>query len=434
MKIKKWSFSISILISLYILKLLSLSDISYADTWTITIPTSGYDYNWAKGISVHPSSQSVYTTGTRYDKAWIAKFTDPKRGERVPQLVWEKLLDNTMFKTGRGISSGEDIVVDETDTYVYVIGTYWVGSVRTDSANVFIAQLDAGSGSVIWYTTLDVAGLNDEGLGIAISPAGDIFITGRTYNTTWSTPAASASKNIFFAKYSPWRDHPDWFHIFDNTTTTSSYYDEGHDILYHSDNFLYLTGDITIRAAAGTSKRLLTIKIDPDDGDIIWKTISETWTSGNDITEDIDGNLWVVGTERGDILIQQYDPDSGTIISSTRRDGPARSIDLGYGIVGLPTGGIAYTGFLSMKTEDRFTSSWNQDIFVYTPYWKDTIDGSAKTLDWGFDIDTDDEGYIYVVGFIFRLIRVGTEESIARDILIRKYAPDGVTEGWYVIR
>lgn len=405
---------------------------------------------------------------------WVSKH------DHCGNVVWATHFDDIMLPPNLN-QRINDIVLDETRGQIYVVGSYFSeslpGGVRGTGYDIFVARLDASTGAVQWFTTLDYHHLDDNGLGIILS--GDkVYITGSvtnvvvvgasnplsgclpdnitgnaTGNVTGNCSSISLShKDAFIAQYNPPLTDPVWLRTYSSpyVPTETSYFDEGRDILFHSDGYLYATGTVTRPYPVSGRKRTLWLaKVNPIDGNLLWQTYYERprregegiddvrWmeAAGNALASgDATGAFWVTGWESGqyffpvgawpNILLLHFN-HAGTLLSSQHIDG---SVDLdndrGNDIEVLPSGSTILTGVIEHggiwcgELDVDFPSCSNLYI-NYSGGWSDLVPEGEAAAATGQALAVDENNNIYVAGSIRR------PGGIDTDFLISKYTTHG---------
>ena len=188
---------------------------------------------------------------------------------------------------------------------------------------------------------------------------------------------------------------------------------------------VYITG---MTRVPGNKTDIFLMKLDILSRSIMWKSFWGTWgfDSGNGITMDNDGYIYVIGTTNyssalsADIIILKYD-QNGNLIKQKYWDVNGDN-DRGKSIVYDPVNnalyitGITRTGSLSYGL-DALTARLDTDLNVV---WSRTYHNTTRIRpDGGLDVAVDSSGYVYVVGGSYT--GLGTKE----DILLLKYDSSG---------
>ena len=162
--------------------------------------TSGYDYSgddYASGVAVDGSG-NVYVGGRSSptwgspvrahdgddDSAFAAKLNSQGT------LIWNTFLGGDALTAFTSTFAHTAIAVDASgNVYVSSRSRGWGSPVRaySDDGDVFVAQLDGGSGALIWNTFLGGANTDYPG-AIAVAPSGNIYVAGSSWGN-WGSPA-----------------------------------------------------------------------------------------------------------------------------------------------------------------------------------------------------------------------------------------------------
>ena len=164
-------------------------------------------------------------------------------------------------------------------------------------------------------------------------------------------------------------------------------------------------------------------------GSLLWEH-AEPGTAGQDdeildITTSNDGGAYAVGLWRNadgttDGWIRKINPLGGMLWTKTH-NGPASGNDVVRGVA-LGTGGLFVVAGQQAVTGQSANVWVRQYDDTGDPQWTDTYDGDASGTDSGNGITIDPFGDIVVVGHT-------TTMAEGRDVLLRKYSPDG-TVAW----
>ena len=158
---------------------------SGACLWSIWSGVGGTSSSGVGNRVAVDGAGNVFVTGSVYSdplgmegNAFVSKFTGS--GARL----WSTYLG------GSGASEGNDIAVGGAGN-VFVTGYTsspgWVSkgfdTIFNGGVDVFVAEL-SGGGEHLWSTYLDGSG-NEEGYGIAVDGAGNLYVTGETESSGW---------------------------------------------------------------------------------------------------------------------------------------------------------------------------------------------------------------------------------------------------------
>ena len=328
-----------------------------------------------------------------------------------------------------------------------MLGVYDVG--KAVSARAVVANTGALGATVGWAARIVSAG-NDQGLGIATDPSGNVFVTGyytasvTLYNQDTTTGASLAfvgGQDVFVAKYTS-AGVISWAARIAGTTTstdggTAIATDSSGNVFvtgyYSAALTLYGTGDATSATLtySGTGADVFVAKY-TSAGVISWaaRIASAASDQGNGIATDSSGNVFVTGyyaaalTLYGtdattktlafagalDVFVAKY--TSAGVISWAARIGGLGN-DAGYAIATDSSGNVfvtgAYdTGTLTLYgTGDAISTTLafvgGADCFVakYTSAgeisWAARIAGTGSEI--GQKIATDSSGNVFVTGW-----------------------------------
>jgi hypothetical protein len=301
---------------------------------------------------------------------------------------------------------GYGIAVDATGN-VYVTGyTYGNldGQTNAGNSDIFIAKYDT-KGTRQWVKLLGTTG-HEEGYGIAADSTGNIYITGYT-NGNLDGQINAGGADIFIAKYDT-KGTKQWVKLLGTEG-----HEEGYGIVVDS------TGNIHV---AGHTNGNPNGQINAGEYDIVlarydrtgtrqWVKLlgTATYEYGRGITADTTGNIYVTGYTNGNLDGQINAGEYDIVLAKYDRTGTRQWVkllgtaagDYGYGIDADSTGNIYVTG----RTEDNLdgqTNAGGADIFVAaydregTKRWVKLLGTEAG--DWGRGIAADNTGNIYVTG------------------------------------
>ena len=217
--------------------------------------------DWDKGYGIAlDSGGDVYVTGKTGSSGWtLGGFNTSYNGgndfggdafvaklSSVGAHLWSTYLGGSSYDGGRAIAvdgSGNVYVTGITDSSGWVAGGFDT-SIDSGHDDAFVAKLSP-DGAHLWSTYLGGDSW-DEGNGIAVDGAGDVYVTGNTYSVGWVAEGFNTSFNnnesdavggdAFVAKLSPAGAHL-W-----STYLGGGDYDDGNGLATDSANNIYVTG------------------------------------------------------------------------------------------------------------------------------------------------------------------------------------------------
>ncbi|MBN1383524.1 MAG: SBBP repeat-containing protein [Elusimicrobia bacterium] len=262
--------------------------------WTTTHNGSDNLDDRGYGIAVDPGGY-IYAIGSEYvsgqwENVWVTKYNN------------SGLIEWTTTYNEAGMSDiGYAIDVD-TNGNVYVAGSIKPGG----DTDVWVRKYD-NSGLVQWTTSYNglAGGENDVGQGIAVDPAGNVYVTGRVReNLSWFD-------DIWTCKYDT-NGLTQWTTSYNNPNNSTDY---GYGIAADINGNAYVTG---YENTAGEGPNIWIRKYDTS-GLTQWTTTYNSGGTNSDfgrgITVDGSGNVYVTGSVnisgQGDnIWVRKYTEDA----------------------------------------------------------------------------------------------------------------------------
>lgn len=279
-------------------------------------------------------------------------------------------------------------VTTDANGYSYVTGF----SSELTTQNDIVTIKYTPTGDTVWTRSYNgTASLNDEGTGICVDNAGNVYVVGTAQFT-------GKSYDIVILKYSADGTYR-W--INQHFAVDAPLQDKGLAIAVDASGFIYITGYTT---EADGYNNIFTRKCDPEGG-VMWSATADG-SSGKDaqglaIAVGPAGNVYVTGyitATNGytDIAIYKYSSEG--IFEWTRTvNGPASSEDKAWGIVVDETDNIYIGGYVTVSSgnTDCYTAKFNSSGVLL---WSKTFEGSGISIDkaWGIVVDTD--GAVFITG------------------------------------
>ena len=383
---------------------------------------------YVTGITSSPdwTSGGFDTTLSGACDAFVAKITPDMNPDPAPViapgLAWSSYLGGANDERSRGIA------VDATGciyTTGYTYSADWTsGGFDTDYDGVvcdaFVVKLSP-TGEHCWSTYVG-GSIADCGDAIAVDALGNVYVTGWTRSTGWTSGGFDTTHNgiddVFVAKLSSSGEHL-W-----STYLGGSSDDRGYGIAVDCSGNVYVTGvtdsDGWTSGGFDTTHNGLTdafVAKLSGSGEHLWSTYlgGSYWDLGSDIAVDRSGNVYVSGMSyMTDDGLPNYDAfvtalsGSGEHLWSTYLGGS--NYESGTGIAVDATGCIYTTGYTSSAgwTSGGFDTTYNGgaplggDVFIAKlsssggHLWSTYLGGSSD--DYGDGIAVDASGNVYATG------------------------------------
>jgi Beta-propeller repeat len=313
---------------------------------------------------------------------FLAKFN------AVGDVVWAKKAGSASIDAEAGAAVKADAAGN-----IYVTGhfaaTTTFGTTDLTSAggtDIFIAKYSASSGDVLWAKKAG-GNENENGVGLAVSAAGDVSVTGSFFGTAVfgsTSLTSSGSFDGFIAQY-----NADGDNLWAKQIAGESN-DLGYAVAVDAAGDSYVSGYFTGSAnfggttvnAAG-NEDIFIARYDRTSGNLLWvKTAGGSdYDNGLSIDVDISGNSYVTGyftrtASFGDKSITSVDNSRDIFVAKYNNSGEAQWVkkagdlnnDSGRSITVDASGIIHTTGFFNNTATfgtTSLTSSGNDDIFVW---------------------------------------------------------------------
>lgn len=353
-----------------------------------------HDGDYANAIAVD-NDGNVYATGYSFRGMAGKKHKDfatvKYNSSREP--VWELRYDAR--RNGDDVATA--IAVD--NSYVYVTGRSEESlSKKSDIKHYdyYTIKYDAIRGRMKWGARYNSSGNgHDEATGIAIDSAGNVYVTGFSYN--------GSNNDIVTIKYNN-DGNPVWSDDVRRYEGEGGLNDEAADIVVDEAGNVYVTGR---SQGNGTGYDYVTIKYDTD-GNLQWaKRYSNSPVIGNDeavaIAVDAAGNVYVTGKSQGSstgfdyVTIKYNSTGNFSWVGDVRRFDGGNSADEATDIA-IYSGDVYVTGRSqgSGTGFDYHTVKYNSSGNIV---WRARYNNSPTDLnDEANAIAVDTAGNVYVTG------------------------------------
>ncbi len=362
--------------------------------WSTYIGGTGRELAYGMAID---TEGNVYVAGETRSVGWVTGGFDTEFGGDTDAFVTKLTGDGqhlwSTYLGGSGADIAREIEVD-AEGNVYVTGVTgsagWVsGGFNTEfsgPSDAFVAKLSPEGGH-IWSTYLGGNG-SDDGRGITVDLAGDVYVAGVTESEGWVSGGFDTEhgggQDAFVAKLSFDGDHI-WSTYFGGSGN-----DRALDVAVDEIGAAYITGDTAsdgwtsggYNTELGGATDSFAVKISPQ-GEHIWSTYvgGDGSDRADGVTVDGAGNVFLIGrTDSTDWVEGGFDTEfngsqdafvaklsySGRHLWSSYMGGVNR--DQGCGIVLDPAGYIYVTGdtlspgWTAGGHDTQFNGLW--DIFI----------------------------------------------------------------------
>ncbi len=421
-----------------------------------------------------PATNQV-TTPVNVQYGYIAKYT-PQRG-----LVWA----NTFAGNGSWGEFSRALEFDGAGN-VYIAGhsnstATQFGSTTLSTQghyDAFVAKADGATGAFQWAKSLGGTGL-EQGLGLAVSDAGDVYVTGMFTGTVDFDPAIGTAHELTAAGSAGLQDGYVWKLNSQGDFVWArqfgaDLYDSGHRVALGHDGSVYAVGHFrgTVDFGSPTNPLPLTVpasgttntyfaKLDELTGESLWvRQMSGESNGAARVATDEFGNTYVAGDFDGSVTIG----DGPTPLSEGGSDGYISKWDSGGNVLWAETvaggPGEAYVHNLRLDAQGapmlamHFSGSADFDPGIGTASLTsvDDNDGAMLRLDTNgnftsvrrfsgpgdtqaFSVDEDSLGNVYVTGLFQGSVSLPTSDALTRSgngIFFNKIAPPAPTKFFVV--
>ncbi|MEW6468091.1 MAG: SBBP repeat-containing protein [Bacteroidota bacterium] len=411
------------------------------------------------------AAENVYVTGTSYGvngnfdiatikynssgaQQWVATFNGTGNDNDVASAVCTDANGN-VYVTGksRGSSTYEDVVTIKYNSggiqqwvafyngsdslqdegaavYADASGNVYVTGYASISGNmhdIVTIKYDA-NGNQQWVQLFNgTGGGNDEGKDIGVDAGGNVYVTGKGNETTFSTLS-----DIVTIKYDN-AGNQQWVMAYDGGNDN----DYGKALTLDDNGNVIVTGYSFL---SGNWFDYATIKYNPS-GAQQWASRYNNGSSGSnrydepwDVVADSLGNVYVTGQSQAaggngappDFATVKYN-SGGTQQWAQRYNGTANNDDRGYAIALDDSLNVYVTGYTSLTTANR-----NYATIKYSnagvQQWIATYEGTGTGHDNALAIAVSPARYVYVSGISDVDPTSGTND----DYLTIKYAPQSI--------
>jgi cysteine-rich repeat protein len=319
------------------------------------------------------------------------------------------------FNGGAGLADGWNGVATDAMGNIYVTGFEGTAG---QGYNAITRKYDA-AGAVQWTQQYNGAGNgNDEGNGIAVDEAGNVYVTGYAQ-------VSATDIDVLAVKYNGTTGAVIWTMTLPGVPDGV---DSGTGIAVNPVNGnVYASGYAVTQAGVGSD--LIVAKLDPATGALIWFDFLNGAGNLDDVAQgvavDATGGIVAAGAVRTasnyDTWVRKY-TDNGatfTVVWTRTFNGASNADDAGYGIATDAMGNAVVTGMETVNGQSNNVWLRKYDTNGNT-VWTQTYASPSNLNDRGYGVRTDAAGNVVVCGF----------QAIANttaDIWVRKYSPAGNT-------
>jgi len=352
--------------------------VSGSEVWTRTYDGEDAGDAIAHGVAVDAAG-NVIVVGEQFvvgqsANMWFAKYTS--EGD----LLWTK----TVVGAGAGIDVARAVAVG-ADQAIVAVGEL---AVQGKGGNLWVQKMD-GAGKEVWTQTYDgPASLGDSGNGVAIDPAGNIYVGGSHYELIGLDNAVvrkyDADGNLL------------WSDVYDHKAGI----DKVHAIAVTPDDQVVAVGEVYEPIGLAN----LYLRKYAADGAKVWtKTYDQA--KGNDIARgvavDPEGKIILAGevyepAGLSNIVVRKYDGNGDPLWSDVVNSAGADN-DIGRAVALAPDGTIVVSG--QEYTANDFAGVWVQKYTVDGgAMWTHAYDGPAAGDDIARAVAVSSDGYVYAAG------------------------------------
>ncbi len=368
--------------------------------------------------------------------------------DKSHDLIIDPLLAST-YLGGSGADHGYSLTLD-TSGNIYVTGqTYSTDFPTTSGAygtshnggdyDVFVSKLDSGLTSLLASTYLGGSGW-DRGYSLALDPSGNVYVTGMTESTNFSTTSGAYGTSHNGGAYDVFVSKLDGglTSMLASTYLGGSGWDWGYSLALDTSGNVYVTGMTESTNFSTTSGAYDTsfnggwddVFVSKLDGGLT-SMLASTYLGGSgfdygySLALDTSGNVYVTGltwstdfpTTSGaydtsdnvynDVFVSKLDGELTSMLASTYLGGSGT--DYGYSLALDTSGNVYVTGFTESTDFPTTSGAYDTPYNVYNDVFVSKLDGGLTSLlastylggsgiDYGYSLALDTSGNVYVTG------------------------------------
>lgn len=343
-------------------------------------------------------------------------------------LLWQKDFNGTYGSNDEGLG----IALDPTGN-IFLTG-FENDTLSSGYSTLFVKKLDLEGNEVWSYNHWELnllTAFGSAGRDIVVDPDGDVFMTG--YDHASLNPFGAGPARLFIGKFTS-DGTAEWTQTYDGPYLDGQGFDSGLGITVDSSKNVYVTGEEEV----GSINRNIWIRKMDLTGNEIWTTRyagfgEQSMDKGRKIIIDQAGSIYVIGHlheegSKANIWIAKLDSGGNEIWHKTydgENQNPLYDIDVGTGIAFSGDGGLYATGSVHIGSLDY--DIWIQKLDANGNIsWTEIVrQGSGKDL--ATSIAADSAGHFYVAGTVTAAPAVWTTYNLTwHDIWVRKYRDRGV--------
>lgn len=346
---------------------------------------------------------NIYVTGSSEGYPWSTDYLTLKYDVQG-NLLWSSRYNNGANDNARKLT------VDGNGN-VYITGMSFNPETYYDIVTIKYSSI----GEKLWLATYNGTGnLWDEGRDIAVDPAGNVYVTGRSESSADDYDMITIKYNASGAEQ--------WVKRYNGA---AGWYDGAEAMALDAQGNVYVSG---YSRKAETAFDFVTIKYDANGGEQWVKSNSNAGNSHNNpisVVVDNSGNLILAGTKTGagqfnDFITVKYNP-AGNELWVRNYNGPGNASDGILGVAADGTGNVYVTGY-SQGTGTGYDYATVKYNSSGTEQWVKRFTGTGNGSDYAVDVTFDASGQILVTGY--------SEDAVTGyDYATVKYKPDG-SEMW----